>query len=281
MQYDMSLFNRLERKFGRWAIPNVTVFLIVGQVLIFAVMTIRAREGGNLLANVVLDPAKVAEGEVWRLITFLFIPFGGGFIWVIFSWILFYLFGTSLEQQWGTFRYNIFLLIGYVANVAAAFLAWGVVGHSVPASNMFLYSTVFLAFARLFPDFTINIYFVLPIKIKWLALLMWLWLGYALLTADGMGRLLVIASVMNYLLFFGREHWRDVRHGQQRRSYQSKVTKAAKRLTHECLVCGNNSEASPKTLFRYCSKCAGQSCYCPEHIGDHEHVVAEEVELKQ
>ncbi len=274
----MSLINRLERKFGRWGIPNVTLFLIVGQVLLFALVMLRARDGGNPLANVALDPAKVADGEVWRLVTFLFVPFNMSFIWVIFSWILFYLFGTSLEQQWGTFRYNVFLLIGYVANVAAAFLAWAVMGQSMPASNLFLYGTVFLAFARLFPDFTINLYFVLPIRIKWLALLMWIGYGYTLLTADWLGKLLVIASVLNYLLFFGKEHWRDLRQGQRQRSFQTKVKQSTKRLVHECRICGNNSGASPKMLFRYCSKCAGQCCYCPEHISDHEHVQAEEAE---
>ena len=270
------MLDRLERKFGRFAIANVTAILIAGQVMLFIMQMMQGRDGGNQLANVTLIPSLVVHGEVWRLITFLFVPPATIPIFVFFFWYLFYLFGTSLEQHWGTFRYNVYLLVGYVANVAAAFLAWWLMGQAAPASNAFLYSTLFLAFARLNPDFTLLLLFVLPIRIRWLALLMWLTLGWGVLTSDWMGRLLIVASVMNYLLFFGQEHWRQMRQGQRRRTFQATTVQATRRLVHECRVCGNNSDQSPKTLFRYCSKCAGQCCYCPEHIGDHEHVVEKE-----
>lgn len=285
----MSLLHRLERKFGRLAIPNITVFLIAGQVLLYAMLMMRRGGGGDPLSNIYLIPAKVAGGEIWRLVTFLFAPPAISPIFVIFYWMLFYLFGTTLEQQWGAFRYNIYLLVGYAANVAAAFLAWAIWSRAIDAAaqpllaaqgmaatNAFLYGTVFLAFARLYPNFTINLFFILPIRIKWLALLMWIGYGYTLLTAGWMGKLLVVASALNYLLFFGREHWRELRQGQRRRSFQTKTTQATKRLEHKCLVCGLTNEASPKTLFRYCSKCKGQCCYCPEHIADHEHRLAKE-----
>jgi len=167
-----------------------------------------------------------------------------------------------------------FLLVGYVASVGAAFLAYAL-GVDAIANNMFLYGTLFLAFARLFPDFTINLFFILPIKVKWLALLMWIMYGYQLLTSGWMGRMLIVASVLNYLLFFGREHLREWKQGHRRRAYQAQVQSAAKEIQHECRVCGLNSQDSPKTLFRYCSKCDGQCCYCPEHIREHEHVTSE------
>ena len=288
----MSLLPRLERKFGWLAIPNITTILIAGQVLLFGVLLMRRGEGGvDLLANIYLIPSKVLEGEVWRLVTFLFTPPENSSIFVIFFWMLFYLFGTTLEHQWGTFRYNVYLLIGYVANVAAAFLVWFVWSRSVDlaaqpmlatrgltATNAFLYGTVFLAFARLYPNFTLNLFFILPIQVKWLALLMWLGYGYAFLSNGPMVKLLIVASVLNYLLFFGPGHWRELRQRGRRRSYQAKTQKASSRLVHRCRVCGLTSEESPKTLFRYCSKCAGQACYCPEHIGNHEHVVAPEAD---
>jgi len=266
----MSLLPRLESRFGRWAIPNVTVIIIAGQVLLYFLQVMRAGQGGEL-AKIYLLPSAVLQGEVWRLFTFLFAPPATRSIFVIFYWILMYLFGNGLEQQWGTFRYNIFLLIGYLASVAAAFIAYAF-GYDAIANNGFLYGTVFLAFARLFPDFTINIYFILPIKIKWLALLMWIGYGYGFIKGDWMGRMLIVASILNYLLFFGREHVRDWRQGHRRREYQSKVKATSKSIQHQCEVCDLNSETSPRTLFRYCSKCDGQCCYCPEHIRNHEHV---------
>ena len=170
----MSLIDRLERKYGRLAIPNVTMVLIAGQVLLFGAMMMRVRQGGgNPLANIYLIPGKVVEGEIWRLLTFLFEPPQTSPLFVIFFWLLFYLFGTTLEQQWGTFRYNVYLLIGYLANVAAAFLAWALISKTglfgpagilvaqrMVATNSFLYGTVMLAFARLYPDFTLNLFFV-------------------------------------------------------------------------------------------------------------------------
>ena len=135
---------------------------------------------------------------------------------------------------------------------------------------------MFLAFARLHPDFVINLFFVLPIKIKWIALVMWVGLGFGLVAGNWMQRLLIIASVFNYLVFFGRDHWRELKQGQRRRSFQAATTKASQAPVHTCRICGLDSNASPRTSFRYCSKCAGQQCYCPEHIADHEHVLEAE-----
>ncbi len=267
----MSLLSRLESRFGRWAVPNLTTILIAGQVLLYFLQVTRAGQG-NELAKIHLLPSAVLQGEVWRLVTFLFTPPPTRSLFVIFYWILMYLFGTSLEQQWGTFRYNIFLLVGYLASIAAAFIAFGF-GYDIIAQNGFLYSTLFLAFARMFPDYTIHLYFILPIKIKWLALLLWISYAYGLLKGDGMSRMMIVASVLNYLLFFGREHLQDWKQGNRRRQHQTQAKVAAKRIQHQCLVCELNSNTSPKTLFRYCSKCEGQSCYCPEHIQDHEHIL--------
>ena len=271
----MSLLKRLEARLRRWAIPNLTGVIIGGQVVLFLAFILRAGQGGgDPFTNLTLIPSKVLEGEIWRVVSFAFIPFSTQFLWAIISWMLFYLFGNRLENQWGAFRYNLFLGIGLMATVAASFATLAF-GPGFTANNQFLYGTVFLAFARLFPDFTINLFFILPIKIKWLALLAWIGYGVELVSGDGMTRLLVLASILNYLLFFGREHWRDLKSGQRRRSFQSRTKQVAKSLVHRCLVCGLDSETSPKTSFRYCSKCDGQCCYCPEHIQDHQHVVAD------
>ncbi len=272
----MSLLRRFEAKFGPWAIPNLTLLLIAGQVLVFFLQTMRAGQGVG--SNLLLLPSAVVGGEVWRIITFVFIPPRVAPLFVIFFWMLFYRYGTSLEQHWGAVRYNVFLLIGYLANVAAVFLAWGL-GSDIPADNKFLYGTLFLAFARLYPNYVIHLFFILPIQIKWLALLAWIGYGYGLITGTWMDRMLIVASLLNYLLFFGREHWREMQSGHRRREFQSRTKAAKERLKHQCLVCGLNSKESPKTLFRYCSKCDGQCCYCPEHIQDHEHVLADDSSL--
>ena len=276
----MSFLKNLESRLRRWAIPNPTAIIIAGQVLFYLLGQMGNDQVGRFdLTKIMLLPGKVMEGEVWRLATFAFVPPNTSPIWAFFGWMIFYFFGTTLENYWGTARYNLFLLIGFLANIAAAFIAWGI-GSFAMADNGFLYGTVFLAFARLFPNFVINLFFILPIQIKWLALLAWIGYGYAFAVSDWMGRLLIVASIFNYLVFFGREHVREVKQGQRRRIFQAKAEKSAKAV-HTCRVCGIDSDTSPKTTFRYCSKCAGQCCYCAEHIQNHEHVQGDETITKE
>lgn len=285
----LTFIDRLQRRLGWLAVPNVTMALIVGQAVLYVANILAQNGEGVSLDRVMLDPAKVMQGEVWRLVTFLFAPPPIGPIFVIFYFMLFHLFGTTLEQQWGTFKYNLFLLIGYLANVAAAFLGAFVLQQqlgaemndtlklaSITATNSFLYGSVFLAFARLYPDFTLNLFFVLPIRIKWLALLAWIGYVYVLVVGNWMERMLIIATVLNYLLFFGREHVRELRQGQRKRTFQAEAKRAVSPAKHACAVCGISSAESPRTLFRYCSKCSGQRCFCPDHIRAHEHVIESE-----
>ena len=138
------------------------------------------------------------HGEWWRLITYLFDPPRTNAIFAFFAWYIFYLMGTTLETTWGLFRYNLYLAIGYFASLAFAFLCWfatGVPGQA--ATNGFLYGSVFLAFARLFPDFELQLFFILPIKIKWLALLTWIGYGWTMVAADTwLTRAMVVAAVL-------------------------------------------------------------------------------------
>jgi hypothetical protein len=250
--------------------------LIVGQVAIYLVQLpqILQPEQGmpriiELLENLQLVPERVLNGEVWRLVTFLFYPPVTNPIFAFFFWYLFYFMGNTLESNWGTFRYNLYLAVGYFATVAAAFLA-----PEFPANNGFLYGTVFLAFAYLYPDFTFYIFFLLPVKVKWLALLAWIGYGWAFIEGPWSNRFSVLAAVLNFLLFFGVDIWQRMRYAHRRHKHQFKTRAGKTKVTHECRVCGISSAMAPKTAFRYCSQCAGQQCYCPDHIRSHEHVLA-------
>lgn len=279
----MTLLNRLEAPFRRWSVPNLTGIIIGGQVLLYIAQYLQA---GFDVTRLWLIPGRVMAGEVWRLLTFVFCPPADQTIFVIFFWILLALFGNGLERAWGAARVNLYLTMGVVAMIVGHFAVWLWVGdfgllaardqmalltRGIADPNTFLYGTMFLAFARVYPDYVINLFFILPIRIRWLALIQWIAYAYVMLRGAGPVRVLVVASIFNYLVFFGREHWRDFKSGQRRRSFQAR-TAAAGSLVHRCLVCGLDSDASPKTLFRYCSKCAGQCCYCPDHIQNHEHV---------
>ncbi|HEY4232781.1 MAG TPA: rhomboid family intramembrane serine protease [Lacipirellulaceae bacterium] len=274
----MSLLARLESKLGRYAVPNLTVALIAGQVMIYVLQRIDLPGAAPLATKIALVPDKVLQGQWWRLITYLFDPPQMNPIFAFFAWYIFYLMGVTLEGTWGTFRYNVYLAIGYFSSLAFAFLCWfatGVPGQM--ATNGFLYGSVFLAFARLFPDFELQLMFILPIKIKWLALLTWIWYGWTMVAADSwLTRAMVLAAVLNYLLFFGRDILQNARQGHRGMQFRARALKGqgpqyVARIVHQCRVCGLNSETAPKTQFRYCSKCGGDYCYCPEHLHNHAH----------
>lgn len=271
----MNLLNRLERRFGRFAVPNVTIGVIVLQVMVFVLMHVPGPDGANggeALKGLQFIPQKVLEGEVWRVVTFLAVPPLTNLIFAFFFWYLFYLMGTALEHYWGTFRYNVFLLIGYVATVGAAFAV-----PEVPATNAFLEGSVFLAFATLCPNFVLYIFLVLPVRIKWLALLTWIGYGLAVLFGPWQIRVVVLASAANYFAFFGRDIWLRMRVGRRHMSRQiSRFTKKEPEFYHECAVCGITDRTHPQMDFRYCSDCDGNYCYCSEHLRNHEHVRAEE-----
>jgi hypothetical protein len=278
IRHAMSILSRLNAKFGRYAVPNLTVVLIVGQVLVYIAQQLNpGKQGFDMLERIRMYPDRVLAGEYWRIITFLFDPPATNLIFAVFFWYIFYLMGTTLEVTWGAFRYNVYLLIGYIGSIAFAFAAYFAQGAlaGMPASSGFLYGTIFLAFARFFPDFTMYIFFVLPIKIKWLALLIWIRYTYGFLFGDWMERAMIVASVANYLLFFGHDIWLGVKQGHRRMRHQARALQAPPRIVHACRTCGITSDDAPHLQFRYCSKCDGDSCYCPEHLREHEHVVAQ------
>lgn len=273
----MKWLDRLERRFGSYAVPNLTLWLLAGQAMVFLAQYVgpKARNGGarEIVEALVLEPQRVYAGEWWRLLTFPFIaPMGGFAILAIFYFLIFFYLGSTLEAAWGDFRYNAYLAIGYLATVAAAFLADAIAPGAGVTVGDYVYGSLFLAFARLNPDFEIYLFFILPVKVRWLAWLWWFGYFFTMVFGAWNERLMATAAVLNFLIFFGGDLLRQAKQGRQRQRRRPAKTQAAPVVAHECRVCGLTSAMAPKTPFRYCSKCVGQCCYCPDHLRDHEHV---------
>ncbi len=274
------MLDQLDRRFGRFALTHVTLYLIIGQVFVCLSALLQLLD----LRQFVLVPILVTHGEPWRLLTFLFYPppvnFGSMFSLALlpFAWWIFYLMGNALESYWGAFRYNIFLLTGIGLAIGAAFLT-----PMSPVTNAFIAGSVFLAFAWLNPDFELALFFVLPIKIKWLALFTCLLYAYQLATGPAPVRWQIVASVLTFLLFFGRDVLNAIRYRRRTMAVQSRRVAEEKNGAeprHKCRICDKTDLTNPEMDFRYCSKCAGDECYCPEHIANHEHVLEERDEAK-
>lgn len=270
----MSFLNRLERKLGRYAIENTTLYILMGQVGFFLLALL----GKDLSGLIVLVMDLVKAGQVWRIFTFVFEPppvtrDAFGIMFVVFGWSIFYMMGNALDHFWGTFRYNIFLGVGWALTVAVACLF-----PQQPATAMFIGTSVFLAFAYLNPDFELSLFFILPIKIKWFALITWIGLGYMFITEGFAVRLMIGAALANFFLFFGLDILNRMRGGQRRMQQQARqfaVKNVAPGARHTCAACGKTDLTHPQLDFRYCSKCAGDECYCAEHIFNHVHTGAD------
>ncbi len=270
----MSFLDKLERVFGRFAIPNLSLYLVIGQVFVL-LMALLGRIDLNLC---VLVPDLVKEGQWWRLITFWFMPPPPGlfgYIFIAFAWYMFYLMGSALEHYWGEFRYNLFLILGYMLTVAVAFIT-----PESSVTNLYIAGSVFLAFAYLNPDFEFLIFFILPVKVKWLALITWIGYAYMAFRGDWAVRLQILGSVGNFLIFFSGDIIRSMGHGRRKMVRQVQTFAEAGEARHRCHVCGKTDRTNPEMDFRYCSKCAGDQCYCPEHIQNHVHVPAAEEKPK-
>jgi len=259
----MNSLKKIERKLGRFAIHNLTLYLVGGQ----GVALLLALTAPGFLGSIVLIPAAVLAGEWWRLLSFVFTPPSGNPIFAIFTLYLLYFMGGSLEAHWGTFRYNLYVLIGFLLTIAAAFLF-----PFAAASNVYVTGSIFLAFAFLFPDYQIYLFFVLPVRIKWLALLTWLYYGYVFLIGDGSARLLIVAAIANFLLFFGKDIFYKVRYGHRRIKSQASVIANRDKPIHVCAVCGITDKTHRTMDFRYCTKCEPPLAYCTDHLRNHQHV---------
>ena len=257
----------MERSLGRFAVANLSLYLVFGQVTVYLAILI-----GRLDPEwFVFVPRLALMGQWWRILTFVLMPPSMSIIFIGFAWWIFYIMGCALEEHWGTFRFNLFILLGSALTLGLSFLR-----PEAAVTNAFLAGSVFLAFAYLNPDFELLLFFVLPVKIKWLALLTWLLYGFEFLTSSWSGRLQIIAAVGNFLVFFGPDLVRNA--ASRRRAMARAADRAASagrsaQPRHRCRICGKTDLTNPELDFRYCSKCAGDECYCPEHIRNHEHVL--------
>jgi len=261
------ILNRLERKLGRYAIKDLIVYIVGINLLIYLLSYAYPQSGA--IGKLTLDPRLILQGEVWRLITWIFIPPSASIFWIFITLYFYYTVGTGLEHEWGSFRFNVYYFTGMLVTTLAAFLA----GQG--ATALYLNLSLFLAFAYIFPNYEVLLFFVFPVKVKYLAWLNWFFLAFTVLTAPLSDKVAALVSVSNYFLFFGG----DIAAGMKNRgsSYQRKREFNAlpqKASIHKCAVCLKTEKDDPRMDFRYCSTCEGDYEYCMDHLKTHEHVKA-------
>jgi membrane associated rhomboid family serine protease len=264
----MTFLDRLERRFGRYAIGQLIVYIVGINALVY--MLRYGMPQSDAISKLWLDPHLILQGEVWRLITWIFIPPSASLIWIFFILYFSYMVGIGLEHEWGSFKFNVYYFTGMAVTVLAAFI----VGQGSTA--IYLNLSLFLAFAMIYPDYEILLFFILPVKVKYLAWVNWAFIVFTVLTAPLAGKAAALVSVANYFLFFGPDIIRKAKDRgavyQRRGSFSRSFNAPLKKGTiHTCAVCGMTEGDDPMMEFRYCSTCEGTYEYCMKHLKTHEH----------
>lgn len=195
--YKPSLLDRMERKLGRLAVRNLMSVIVGVMALVFILDYLFAVRINTLFSSyLIFDREAVLAGEVWRVITFALLPPNSSVIFIIFSLYFYWMIGSVLETEWGAFKFNVFYLCGIIGTIAAGFIT----GY---ATNYYLNMSLFLAFALLYPEFELRLFFAIPVKIKYLAFVDLVLFVIDLITLPWAYKAAIIVSLANVMLFFG------------------------------------------------------------------------------
>lgn len=300
----MKWFAKMERKFGRYAIPGLMRY-VVGISILGTFLGLF--DQGIYLNYLSLDIYQILHGQVWRLVTFVLYPSvslqGGGvaFFNIILYAISLYVYfsiGSVLERIWGSFRFNAFYFTGILLTVLAVFGYYLVLINANSSVFAFAISrelakvisldnlnlSLFLVFAFLFPETRFYFNFIIPVKAKWLG---YLYLGFNAIQILNciqigdfrsiMSMLLIVAALVDFVIFYviarnPQGFGAAMRQKKRRVVYRNTAQQQASGPRHRCAVCGRTEKDSPALEFRFCSKCEGNYEYCSDHLFTHEHV---------
>ena len=275
----------------RFGIPNLMRVIVIGNVAVYVLMLLTQANDANALSFLTFNLNALLHGEVWRLVTFVFVPAYSSPFALLISLYFYYWIGSTLERQWGTAKFNLYYISGALLTVLGVVLASLITGNPylTAAGTGYVNLSMFFAFAFLFPDTTVLLFFILPVKMKWLAYLDGALFAFDIIKAIGAhnwaGVVLPIVALLHFAVFI----WPEVPYLQERATYQNsrktvqfrqaqqQQAKQAQQqgYRHKCAVCGRTDTDYPDLQFRYCSKCVGYHCFCQDHIFNHVHFTEE------
>lgn len=242
---------------GRW-IPWLGTPGLLKAVVLLNALTFLLITGNPDYAGVLsLDPAKIMQGEVWRLVTYIFVPETRSMFWILFALLFLWFLATALEEMWGPLRLNVFYLVGMIGCTVAAFFFGG------GPSNTFLNLSLFFAFATIAPDYEVFLFFIARVKIKYIAWFMAAIFGLQFIVLPLASKMAMAASLANYLLFFApalvRGRFVKERDARRLRRFQA----ASETTLHRCASCGRTELSDPDLEFRVTG--SGEE-FCREHL---------------
>lgn len=272
----MSFLNKMEKKFGKYAIPNLMYYIVILYALgIF----VRYYAPEVYFEYLMLDASKLLRGQIWRIVTFMMWPLDNNMLLNILVMYCYYNIGRTLEYVWGSFKFNVYIFMGILGHALAAVAIYLVTGGGIYLlTASYLNLSLFFAYAATFPEQRFLLFYVIPVKAKWLALFDAAYFAYSFVLGGITTKITVAMSLFNFLLYFvmlkgGRYNPKEIKRKQQFKAQVSPVKmQAPSAPRHRCAVCGRTEKDDPNLVFRYCSKCEGDYEYCQDHLYTHEHV---------
>ena len=281
----MNLMNKLERKWGRYAIYDLHKYFVFAYMIGFALKYLPV----DLEAFLCFNMDAILHGQIWRIFTWICCGASDGIFTILFMLCLIPM-GRTLERFLGTFRMNVYLIGGVLLNIIGGALVYLVSflvlgqGISIGLTMYYILLSTFMALAICMPDATVNLYFILPIKMKWMLVVYVLELLYELFIYYTYGGIIIMAmlgsciifALLNLVLFFYFAQIRLTRKQRKRqREFRAQMNSAPRPgsgiTRHKCAICGKTELDDPNMTFRYCSKCTGNKEYCQEHLFTHTH----------
>ena len=273
MKDPRSYIERFCARHPNFGIPRLMLYVAVGNAVFWLLGVVNTR----LWPYLAFDPYLVLHGQVWRLISFALIPPSTGMLALIAIYFYYWI-GSTLEQYWGTPQFTIYFFTGLILTVLYGFLIYFITGVSIPVTAEYVYLSMFFSFAVLFPDMQVLLFFIIPVKMKWLAILDAAFFVYGILTTRFPINLLPVVAVLNFFLFCGGELLRMLPRRPsaktvnfRREAQRIRREQRDQLYRHKCAVCGRTDVTNPELEFRYCSRCAGYHCFCQDHINNHIH----------
>lgn len=300
--------SKFEKKFGKYAINNLSLYLILAYVIGYMISSVNP----EIYYFLTFNPYMIFHGQIWRLVTWILIPPQELGFFAIIMLILYYQLGQGLERTWGTYRYNVYMFSGLLFTVGSALvlyivymlLAAGGYGFEIAGSNVnagqilgmaigsnvstyYINMSIFLAYAVTYPEEQLLVYFIIPVKMKWFSIIYGAYILFDIIMAFKLYPfiyamitvVMIAASLLNFLLYFALNRHRNIfnpKQAKRRYQYRQSVNKArpvqySGGARHKCAVCGRTELDNPELTFRYCSKCSGNKEYCEEHLFTHTH----------
>jgi len=250
------MMKRLEQSLSRFAIPGLVRYVVALNALVFILVTLSP--GYAQLLD--LNSDAILRGEVWRLVSWVFLPQTDSFFWIIFYLMFTWWLGDLLEESWGTFRLNAYYFLGMALCIGSA-LIFGASG-----GNLFLNLSLFLAVATLAPNLEILLFLIIPVKIKWVALFSLIFPVYIILFGPLAEKMVVVLCLGNYVLFFAPAYFQGTlaSHKTRERRQRFETSKLpADASLHSCAVCRATERSHPDAEFRVASD--GNE-YCTAHL---------------